>query len=300
MALLAGAAGAAVLLGGIAGATTGGRTATAPAPGPAATSELVRMQLPHGWKVVPTPSSALPLKGVAGGGPAASDQAAIVAGRITKPVGAGLLPDLGSRAEAAPTATPVRLRGGLQALRYAGVRVDGRRATIFAIPTTGGVIALACAQEAVSDRACGAAAMSLTLQGAARPLALGADPAAATALRDALRALERSAAPARSTLGSAKRPAGQASSARRLAAAYGAAARGIGKLEVPAAAAAPVGGLAGALGEVGRAYERLASSAAAGDRARYRRASAALRSARGELDRARRALTEAGYGVRLR
>jgi hypothetical protein len=128
------------------------------------------------------------------------------------------LRDLGLRANVTPQHDSVTLASGLAAYRYPGLRPrsQDQALTVYAAPTTAGVLTLVCA---AAEPTCATAAGSLALtRGRALPLDPG--PAFDRAVKRIGGALETQRAHAQRGLRSARDAAAQARAADALAAAY--------------------------------------------------------------------------------
>jgi hypothetical protein len=205
-----------------------------PAPPPAAEAQpriglksgVARIPLPQGWKPLDRLSS---LPGL--------DRATAVRGAhgqvaldIRQPEAASLLPATLAATQPAgllPTPRPVRL-GARTVWRYdlAGARPD-LRVVALALPTTGGVVTIACGSTAAAAAAaakdCEGAARSLQLDGASA-LAPAPETAAAILLPRTAALLNRSRKLERRRLAATRSPAARSAAAQRLAQAYAGAA----------------------------------------------------------------------------
>jgi hypothetical protein len=170
--------------------------------------------------------------------PSSLPGARLIAGKVG---GAGptLLPrGFLSRLPRAPSREDTVKLGRLPAYRYSGLAPKGatERITVYAAPTTEGVVAVACvaAPRAVTEfgPACERVAATLELS-AGKPLALGPREDYAREARSALGRLDEAAASSAGRLRNAGTPAAQASAAADLGDAYRDAARAL--------AGAPVG-----------------------------------------------------------
>ncbi len=301
VAVLAVAAG--LLLGGGSGST--GETF-----GNSASAGNIELSFPASWQhlasapAIPGLTFSQPLAlvqgGGGGGGAAGGATARLVAGQVSAS-GASLLPSAftASLNGALPRAEPVRL-GSVQALRYSGLSVRGLNAplTLYAVPTAGGVVTIACLGSAASGPAttCAQIAATLKLSGTT---AFGLAPSAsyATALGRIFGSLRGAVASGASQLGSASSASAQAAAAAQLASAYGAASRALSGLAVSPAVKDVDANLASSLAALGHGYTALAAAARAGDDAAYARAQHAISSARAGTAKALAALRQAGYVV---
>ena len=117
------------------------------------------------------------------------------------------------------------------------------------------------------------------------PRAVEAAPAAVEetrAVREAVRELGARRAALRQKLADARRPVGQAATARALADAYGRASEALAQ---PSAAVPAAVAIRAALGDTESAYRRLAATARARDPGQWRRASRATRQREAQLER---------------
>jgi hypothetical protein len=177
-------------------------------------------------------------------------------------------------ADGAPPAS-VRRIGGRTVWRYdlpgpgAGTRVAA-----FALPTTDGVVTIACAAEAEAStaaaRGCDRAMAAVQLDGAA-PVDAGSATAAAIALRDVLPALNRRRGTERRRLATARTPAARSAAALRLAGHYAAAAERVRPL-----AAGRATRVAATFGALARDHRALAAASRRRDAPAARSAGAAI------------------------
>jgi len=192
-----------------------------------------------------------------------ADHRTLVPATLVKAAGAGL-----------PRAGPARI-AGLDAWAYRGVPIGRSVVDLYAIPTTRGVLTLACTGRSGAD---GASTWCLNgLERLAvdqgRPLPLDSGVAyrmhAPSELRrfDAVRVRERRA------LSRAKGPVSQRRAADALERSYAATAM---RLEPIASPDDPSGRVVSALREASRSYAGLAGAAAQGSRERWTRARAAV------------------------
>jgi len=266
-------------------------------PRAALSSAAVGIRVPAGWSAAPSgdPVAGLELTGtVAAARSGAGSGGRIVAGMLRGRVGPGLLP-AAFRADG-PAAETVRLGGGLQAYRYAGLRPGGTPVTLYVAPTTSGTASVACWGAAAAGAVCGAVAHTLRVR-AARPLPLGADATAARRLSAALTALERRARGPRQLLRAARRPDSQAKAARALGRAFAAAAAATAKVRPGPQAAAATSELTAALRDLAGAYGALGGAADRGAERAYATAATSIRRAGRALNTARTELGAAGYVV---
>jgi hypothetical protein len=122
----------------------------------------------------------------------------------------------------------------------------------LALPTTGGVVTLACEATAAADVDCERAARTVWLDGASA-LVPAPEAAAAIVLPDTVAQLNRQRAVERRRLAATRSPARRSQAARRLGAAYAAAAA-----QVRPVAAGEATGVARTLDELARSHRALA------------------------------------------
>jgi len=222
----------------------------------------------------------------------------LTAGR-TQAVGPTLLPAAFRSSAQLPKKTAVRL-GSYEAYRYRGVRgagIDGTL-TIYAVPTSQGVVTMACfgpspAEQAVL-RACERVAATLELS-EVRTYPLGPSETFAASLQNAVPSLDAARAALRRILAAARTPGAQAEAARALADAYSSAAS---RLTAPAVG--PEGepakrSIVDALRATEAAHRRLAQAAVAGKTRAYVAASSSVITTEQGVDRALQALSKLGY-----
>ena len=270
-AVLAAVTVAAAAVGAIAGLATApeaDRPAPLPAPAPSAVLDagIVRLTAPAGW--VPG-EPRFRLTGLdAEVGMADGAAAAVLA--VRAPDHPSLLPaELVERAghEPAHAAVPA----GAGAWRYElSVPGETERMTVVAAPSTAGVVTLACLAPGDAGETCARAASTLTL---ARGGWLPAAPEAAAriALPAVLERLNARRRESRAALADAGNPEGRSRAARRLATAYGAAARTLAPVAAGRAARLPA-----LLRALAADHEALARAHARGRRVAAIRAGAAI------------------------
>ncbi len=252
----------------------------APAAAPGATERLLdagpaRLRVSAPW----TPARRRPAVAGLTGAPAWTPFAGLsttVSVALLPAQQATLLPTalVNSVSGALPRAQAARLVG-LHALAYHGVRSGQSLLDVYAIPTTRGVLTLACTTGANAAEApawCLNGLDSVTVDGA-KPLAPAPDTAYRLGAAAVLRPLDRARVGERRALRAAKRYAGQGHAAQALASAYLTAARALGPL-VPASGAAAA--VPGALRTAATAYQGLARAAAHRDRRGWNRARGAV------------------------
>jgi hypothetical protein len=175
--------------------------------------------------------------------------------------------------------------GGVQAHAYRGLRSGDSVLDVYVVPTTRGVLTLACAAAAQTPEApawCLNGLEQITVDGA-RPLRPAADTAYRLGAPVLLRTLDGARVRNRRALRAAHLYVGQARAARGLAATYQAAARAVAPLAPASGAAAAV---PGALRTAAAAYGGLARAAVRRDKRAWSRSRAAVR--RAEVTVARR------------
>lgn len=301
-----GAAAALVIAGaGIAaGVITGGHKAATATPPPltgSAANSDVAVRFPSTW----TPSAASPLgdalrlsepvelkTAVSGGGRFA---AGLVDGAVTP----GLLPTTVAKAVSGTLPKPDRVRvGALSAYRYKNVslRGVGGPVTVLAVPTTTGVLTLACAGSGAAAAGCTTVAATATLRDG-RPLNPGADATFARQLSQTIARINRDRTAARRRLASAAGPKRQAEAATAAATAYRRAATALQRMSPGPADRALHTALRADATRTAQAYEALASAARREDRPAYHAASTSVHQREVALDRALTRLKAAGYRV---
>ena len=233
-------------------------------------SGVARLPLPAGWvplghrSSLPGLGDATAVRGVHGD----------VALDIRRPEDPSLLP--AAVVEAGEISEP-------QLLRLAGRGVwgyevpagePGKRLVALTLPTTGGVVTIACralAEEAQSAAAdCAGAMEALDVDGA-QALPPAPETAASIVLPEAIEALNRQRRKWRRALAATRSPAGRDNAARRLADAYAAAAARLRPL-----ASGDARRLTAALDAQARGYRALAAASARRDAVAARRAGAAV------------------------
>ena len=230
-------------------------------------SGVARLPLPADWRPLGR-SSTFPGFERATAVRAAGAEAAL---DLRLPDDASLLPaSVVAAAGGRLPAPQVRGPDGRAAWRYdlPGAR-PGTRIAAFALPTTGGVVTIACAAPEVRlERAaatCERAVATIRLKGA-RALPPAPETAAAILLPDVAGRLNAVRRSARARLAATRSPGARSAAALRLADAYAAAARTLAPV-----AAGETRALAATLARLGRDHRRLAAAS------RTRRAAAARR-----------------------
>jgi hypothetical protein len=271
---------AATLLSAAAGAAIGGMLAS-DGSDPRIADARPHLGLASGVARLPLPADWLPL-GLHSSLPGLEEATAVRGGQfdvaldIRAPEDASLLP---ARVEAAtpgglPVPRPRRL-GGRTAWRYdLPATGAGPRVAALALPTTGGVVTIACASSdgaiARAGRECERAARSLQLVGASA-LQPAHETAAAILLPRVAARLDRRRTLERRRLAATRSPRRRSEAALRLARAYADAAA---QLRPVAAGAAE--GLTGALDGLARAHRALAGASLRRDAAAALQAGAAI------------------------
>jgi serine/threonine-protein kinase len=219
--------------------------------------------------------------------------AAFAGGLVRGPVTPGLL----SAALRVRPGRALRVRaGGYPAHLYEDVRLPGvdGGASVIAVPTSAGVLTLACGGPGLGGVECGQIAASATLR-EGRALPLAPDAAYARKLRAALLALRRARKSARDELAHAAGPKRQAAAATTAASAFARADHALAEIE-PGPAEAPLHAtLRSALTRTDKAYNKLAGAARDGSRTRYADAARAIHAGETATDDAISAFRTAGY-----
>jgi Protein kinase domain len=198
-----------------------------------------------------------------------------------------------------PHPEPVRL-GAYEAYRYSGLSVHGLASplTLYTVPTTGGVVTIAClgSTAAGSGSQCAQIAATLKLNGTTA-FGLAPSPQYASALGRTFGTLNSAVNTGTARLRAASSAAAQAAAAAQLATAYTTASRALAKLSVSPAVQSINSNLAASLAALSRDYAALASAARAGNEAAYARAQRAISSDGARTTSALTALRQAGYTV---
>jgi Protein kinase domain len=230
------------------------------------------------------------------------DGAALVAGLGREARGPRLLPpEFITMLERQPRREAVRI-GALQGFRYRGLRhrqVPGEL-TVYAVPTTTGVVATVCLAPRGADEAlarCEAVATTLSLREGGQ-LPLGANQRYAAAMNTALAALEAQRVSGLRELREARTPIGQARAAEGLAEAFRGTAAGLAGASPGPLEQGIHRSVATALSRAADGYGALAEAAREGRRNAYDRAAAKVARAEEALDVAVLALERLGYRVR--
>jgi hypothetical protein len=198
-----------------------------------------------------------------------------------------------------PHPEPVKL-GAYEAYRYSGLSVHGLASplTLYTVPTTGGVVTIAClgSAAAASGSQCAQIAATLKLNGTT---AFGLAPSQqyASALGSTFGTLNSAVNTGTARLRKASSASAQATAAAQLASAYTTASRALAKLSVSPAVKSINANLAASLAALGRDYAALAAAARAGNEAAYAHAQRAIGSDGARTTSALTALRQAGYTV---
>jgi hypothetical protein len=232
-----------------------------------------------------------------------SELSTLVAGTGQEARGARLLPpDFVALLERIPRREAVLL-GSITALRYRNLehrRTEGRM-TVYAVPTTTGVVTVAClasgdgARESLAR--CEAVATTLQLRGA-EALPLGANRRYAASVNTALTALDAQRTAARRALRRARTPAAQARVAAGLVTAFAAAATALEQASPGPIEQGAHRLLVASLRRAANAYGSLAAAARdGGRRLAYDRAAASVGRAEEAIQASLEALSRLGYRV---
>jgi serine/threonine protein kinase len=304
-AAIAGGVVVAAVIGLVAGGGGGGGSGAPPVdntPSVSANTAGLSLKVPSGWSApakppaVPGLASATSLAGPSGGTVEfgeADDSAAN---------SALLAQDLISANGEVPKRTSVDLGGGVQAYRYANVKIGGdRTATIFAVPTSAGVATLACvpakgAEDAFAPTCDAVATTFRTSDG--KPFPVGPSTAYADQLSSTLSKLDKQRSSAAGALKSAKTRQAQAAATGRLATAYAGAAQGLSGLQLSPADVLANTQLVSALKATGAAYKQAAKEARSKDRAGFKREGDKAVAAQREVAKNLALLKQAGYDVK--
>jgi len=296
-----GAAVVAIVVGFLVGHGSGGTTSDpAPLSGSVASAD-VGLRYPTSWHRATTPKA---IDGLSFTRPVALESTdkpgtGLVAGLIDGG-GSTLLPAsfLGTLPSAPKTDDPVRL-GDLPAYRYRDLRPKGAGGpvTVFTVPTSAGVAAVACYRPTGTDGSdCERIAGSLRLE-QGKGGTLGPDPAYGDGVRAAMDKLGSTRSTLRQRLAGAKTVGGQQSSAADLATAYRTAATSLSGLTVGPREAAANAAIVSALRKAAQAYADLGSAAGDQRRSAYATAQTAVASAEAAVQRALQGLEPLGYTV---
>jgi Protein kinase domain len=277
-----------------------------------ASAGYVELSFPSSWQRLGSPPTvpgltfsqplALSTGSAAGasGSSSASSGQRLLAGEVNAS-GPALLPAAFTTAVngTLPHPEPVKL-GSYEAYRYSGLSVHGLASplTLYTVPTTGGVVTIAClgSAAATSGSQCAQIAATLKLNGTT---AFGLAPSQqyASALGSTIGTLNSAVNSATARLRAASSASAQATAAAQLAAAYTTASRALAKLSVSPAVKSLNANLAASLAALSRDYAALAAAARAGNEAAYTRAQRAIDSDGARTTSALTALRQAGYTV---
>lgn len=265
-------------------------------------SDAVSLRAPSDWEATGAGERpaipGLELRDAVGAAPAARDASGATAG-LTDARGPRLLPAtlVQRTGDGLPSATPVQL-GELEALRYRGVRLRGfdRDLTLYAAPSSAGVVTLACyspAAEPGFEATCESIAQTLELlKGRPYPLAVPAQTE--RALAAAVTGLRQAHQSGRRRLERASSGDAQAAAAVRLAEANGVAHRRLSQLQVSPAIAGQVEGVLASIAASEVAYRRLAEAARAADGGGFEAAKREVEAGEKALRKSLAALEQAG------
>jgi serine/threonine protein kinase len=184
--------------------------------------------------------------------------------------------------------------GEVEAYRYRDVQLEGldKPVTLYAIPTTQGVVTVACVPSAAS---CDGVANTLELNG--EPFPVGPSEEYAKTVSGVLGALNAKVAKASGALGKAKTPAAQAKATADLRDAYRKAAADLRGGELSPADRGANARLVAAINGLAKAYRQGAAAARNNSKAGFKRAGAAVTTAQRELAGALEGLRAAGYEI---
>jgi hypothetical protein len=190
--------------------------------------------------------------------------------------------------------TVARNQGGLSALRYANATPNGfgGTVTVYAAPTAEGVATVACVGPV--DAECARIAASLHAPGV-QAFATGPDPGVAKGVRTAFLRLDRALRSTAASLAQPKTPAGQASAAGTVSAAYRRAARAVAAVVHGPADTASLDMLEGGLRRATAGYADLAAAARRVDRDKFRAAATRARGGEALVKRAGASFRAADY-----
>jgi hypothetical protein len=192
----------------------------------------------------------------------------------------------------------VRL-GALQAYRYADLQPRGydRAVNVYAVPTTAGVVTVACLGAPAERQLCDSAASGLRLRGGVHAFPLGARAAFAAALGRVFTQLDAARSKPLARWRAAHTRATEASAASALAGAYDRARAKVARLQLSPGEQTVARRIAADLHAVSRALASTARAARNGNEAAYRRARASVQRRERALARTVKSLTSLGYQV---
>jgi hypothetical protein len=301
-AAIAGGVVVAAVIGLVAGGGGGAKKPAAnPAPAVAAASAGLSLKVPAGWSAPASPPKVPGLDGATSfagpsGGSVEFGKADGSAANSTL-----LSQRLIAAAGKVPARTAVELGGGVQAYRYANVKIGGdRTATIFAVPTSAGVATLACVPAKGAEDAfaptCDAVATTFRVDDG-KPFPVGPSKGYADQLSSTLAKLGQQQSSAAAALKKAKTRGAQAVATDRLASAYSGAAKTLRGLQLSPADLLANSQLAAALKATGAAYTQAAGDARSKDGAGYKRQSDKAIAAQKDVAKTLGLLKAAGYDV---
>lgn len=247
----------------------------------------VRVSTPAEWRPLPTRASgfrriaAQPTL-VFEPAPGLLARAVLTIAPLDSTDSASLVPQPMREAAARPLELPRAVRlDGRAAWLYSAVPVGaGETMDVTVLPTTGGVVAIACRAPKLASAAAAGCASGVRLDlHRAPPLRPTGDLGFRLRLGGVARRLDQQRVVHRARLQQARRPRAQARAARRLAGAHAQAARALAPFARSGAAARAVA----LLHASSRAYDRLSRSATAGDGAAFRRAARSIDAVDGRL-----------------
>jgi hypothetical protein len=294
------------LIGGAGGGGGDEETTTGP-PAVAASSPVMRLKVPEGWSRQPTAPRVpgLELEDAQAFAPAGgntqvvfgkadetANNSTLLSGPMLEAVG-----EEGVNDREAVELGPDKL----QAFRYRDVKVPGsnQQLTLYAVPTSAGVVTLACVapSSAAADfeASCDAIANTAQLNGGTG-FPVGPNKEFAEAVNGALATLTKEVRADRSGLGE-KTPKRQANAASALQDDYEKAANALREQELSPADQLTNAQLVAALGATAKAWGRAASAANDNNKAGFRRAGAQVREGEKALADAVGRLERAGYDV---
>jgi hypothetical protein len=259
------------------------------------------LKVPAGWS---RPASAPTVPGLSSSAVAVAGPSGgtVVFGKADKTAAnSTLLPD-GLRKGSVPTGGPVALGGDVQAIRYKSVPIGGgHTATVYAVPTSGGVDMLACVPAAGGAAAfaatCDAVATTVRLTGD-KALPVGPSKDYATSLSGALGTLGKATGSGSAALAKAKTRLAQAQATDTLATAYAAAAKSLSGASLGPADTTANENLVTALTATAAAYKQAAKEARSKDAAGFKRESANAAKAQTDVNNALAGLKAVGYDVK--
>jgi serine/threonine-protein kinase len=201
---------------------------------------------------------------------------------------------------AAPSPNDPVSIGSVHGYRYSGLQVKGLSSpvTLYVVPTSSGVVTLACRAGAGSGNFgsdCARVAATLRLSVTTYPL--GPNPAYAKTLASTLSTLDSATSGPAANLRSASSASAQADAAASLATAYQRASHDLASTTVDPATKDANAALSAALGSVAAAYTKAATAARANDTTAYDNAGKQITSASSAITSALNNLKALGYSV---